>query len=99
LSRSRDFTFNERTEGIDRKFVAEISFGMTGCDTVRFRRRGDFPVGVIGCPLLKKTREAAEGGRSFFFGLGSNIGSASDRFSDCAVVERDCFRLRRDGLW
>jgi hypothetical protein len=57
----------------------------------------DFPVELIGCPLMKKTLEAAEGGRSFIFVvLGVNLGGRKDK-SDCAVVRRLAFVDQCDG--
>jgi hypothetical protein len=50
------------------------------------RLRGVFPDGVIGCPLLKNTLDAAETGRSFFLdGFGARVGRKER--SDCAVIE------------
>jgi hypothetical protein len=86
LRRSRDLTLKERIEGVDRKFVAEISVGNIGCEFVKFLLRDVvFPVGVIACPLLKNALEAADGGRSPFRTFGVNTGGNSDD----AVIGRD----------
>ena len=84
-------TFRERNEGVERKFVAEISFGRTGAEVPLLADaaapvvvvEGDglrwvLPVGVMGWPLLKKTLEAAETGLSpFLLSLGVRVGTNS----------------------
>jgi hypothetical protein len=59
------------------------------------RLRGVFPDWVIGCPLLKNTREAAETGRSFFFD-GFGVSAGRTERSDCSVIGRDPLVKRRE---
>jgi hypothetical protein len=91
--RSRDLTFRDRKEGMDRKFVAEMSFGRTGAEAPLLAppveiEAGVFPVGVMGLPLLKKTREAAETGLSpFLLSLGVRVGNSEDAAAGCKARE------------
>ena len=94
-------TLRDRKLAIERKFLSETSFGR---DIAVCCRTGEInsPVELIGCPLLKKTRDAADGDLSFcFFVLGFNVGTR-DKF-ECPVVGRSTFfcneRNERDFLF
>jgi hypothetical protein len=101
LSKSTDLTLRGRELNVWRKSTV-----LSGKDWVfvRVRLRREDSIGlpdeVIGRPLLTKTLDAAEGGRSFFlFGFGVNVGR--DRDSDCAVAGRlgFCGRREEDLRW
>ena len=88
FSKSKDFTLRDLTLDRGRKIVVEMPVGRETIFACLGRAEGiGFPSAVMGCPLLKKTRDAAEGGGSFLLaGLGVSLGMTEN--CDVAVAGR-----------